>query len=235
MENKTELDRADIEIRVVGTPDASRVASLLGDCFQDDPGIRYMLRTPQARARWLDAFFRATAEVALSGGLVLGVWARPAGSNQDRPDDLAGVALWYPENRRFPPPWYRTILPGLRVLPLVLEPSVQSRYTWLRRFYLRLMPKGRRYWYLAALAVRLDYRHQGIGTTLVRDGMSRASREESPVFLHSWPTLLSFYRRLGFSPVVEGSLKGIPDVCVGLLFRPDPEEPQEGGPALAAW
>ena len=68
------------------------------------------------------------------------------------------------------------------------------------------------HWYLFGVAVAPELHNQGIGSSIIREGLARADRESRPCYLEtSEPRNLVLYQRLGFAVLEEATLgKGGP-------------------------
>ena len=80
-----------------------------------------------------------------------------------------------------------------------------------------LMPDP--HWYLSAIGVAPERQGEGLGTTLVRAGIARADRENTPIYLETETEgNVGFYRHLGFEVVEQVSVEGL-GLPVWLLTR----------------
>ena len=201
------------DITLLGTSDTVNVANLLYSSYHDDLGFSFVFQTLISRQRWLPRVCIASTQLATSYGVVTGF-------QMDNLTGVPAVALWFLPSRPFPPPWYHNLLPSLRLLPMMFAFPTLIRANRLHEFYLSLMPRDRRFIYLAGLAVRNDCRNQQLGRRLINWGLNLASADGCAVFLHCWPALVSYYERLGFSSFAEGELRGIESTCHGLLWEP---------------
>lgn len=202
-------------IRLATRADLNALSQLLYESFFDDPGWSYVLPRVPLRANWLARLMRAGIEVSLDNGLV---WL----AADEQSGAPVGVAMWFPAGRKFPPPWYRTLIPALSILDFSLLhfPSAW-RYSVLQKRMLRLQPrKVRRCWFLAGLAVAGARRGGGLGAQLVREGLSRAAGDRSPAFLQTWSHVAPFYERLGFTTVSQFTLANGRYQCHGMLWQP---------------
>ena len=169
----------------------------------------------------------ATVKLAFQDGVVIG--ARTSGK-------IAGVALWYPPQSPYPPRWYRSLLPTLRLLPLMVHTQAYARLRELHVLQTELKPRKLRGWFLAALAVDKASRGNGLGTLLVRDGLARAAAQSSPVLLHCWSKSIPFYGRLGLVPLSSKTVAGTPLTChlLGNAAARDQFTTQTTGPRTPA-
>jgi hypothetical protein len=134
-------------IRLATGADLNSLLLLLCEAFLDDPGWSHIFPSMNVRSQWLARLMLAGLEVAMDNGLV---WL----AADERANTPSAVAIWYPAGRPFPPPWYRTLGPALRILDFSLFhfPSAW-RYTRLQKQMLRLRPANvKRCWFLAGLA-----------------------------------------------------------------------------------
>lgn len=202
-------------IRLATHGELKALSLLMYESFFDDPAWGYVLPTVQLRSQWLARLMYAALEVAMDNGLVWSIAHEGCAAP-------AGVAIWYPAVKPFPPPWYRVLVPALRISDFSLFhlPSA-LRYSRLERRMLQLRPASvKRCWYLAGLAVANIHRGSGMGSMLVREALARATTDRSPVYLQAWDRLVPFYERLGFAAVSHFSLANGSTSCHGMLWQP---------------
>src|SRR5262245_43579019 len=139
------------DIETLDVEDVDDTASLLREAFDEDTAYRFVFRTSGSRQRWLKKIFTATARIGTGYGHATGI-------RMDRPNKLAAIGLWFPPQRRFPPPFYRTLIPSLPMLPIVFELATYYRYYRIYQLTISLLPRHERFLYLAGLAVSVDCR-----------------------------------------------------------------------------
>ncbi len=202
-------------IRLATRAELPALSLLMYASFFDDPAWCYVLPTVKLRSQWLYRLMHAGLEVSLENGLIWLLADEQSGAP-------AAVAIWYPARKQFPPRWYRALVPALRILDFSLFHFVSAwRYKNLEKQMLHLrLANVTRCWYLAGLAVAHTHRGAGIGTLLVREGLSRAAADQAPAFLQAWDHKVAFYERLGFSAVSKFSLPNNSLSCHGMLWQP---------------
>lgn len=135
-------------------------------------------------------------------------------------DDMAGVAIWLPPERRA-----SSFLDSLRLVPAL------ARLTGWRRLRevsaaTELLEQRRHaqvhapHWYLAALGVEPERQRQGIGGALLRLVLDRADADRTPAYLETATARnVLLYERHGFE-VVEELILPRTDVRGWLMLRP---------------
>jgi ribosomal protein S18 acetylase RimI-like enzyme len=136
-------------------------------------------------------------------------------------DGHRGAALWLPPGRdtrlgavvrsRFAMP--RMILRMSRAEAR----SLLAMVTLLEKRHAALVPEP--HWYLWVVGVEPHLHGQGLGTLLVRDGLARADRDGSAVYLETETAgNVAFYEGLGFEVVEELVAPGV-GVPLWLMVR----------------
>ena len=204
-------------IRFATREELQSLALLLCESFDDDPAWNFVLPTARLRSLWLAQLMYIGLEVAMDHGLVWVVADKASGTPM-------AVAMWYPAGQPFPPPWYRTLWPAIRIMDFsLLHFPAAWRLARVQRLMLRLRPTSlTRCWYLVGLAVARTCRGAGLGSLLVEEGMARAAAHQAPAFLQAWDNKLSFYERLGFKSISQFSLPNRSNSCHGMLWQPQP-------------
>lgn len=76
------------------------------------------------------------------------------------------------------------------------------------------------HWYLEAIGVDPEREGRGFGSALVRAGMQRADRDQTPVYLETETERnVRFYKHLGFEVVEQTSAAGL-NLPLWLMVRP---------------
>lgn len=76
------------------------------------------------------------------------------------------------------------------------------------------------HWYLEAIGVDPEREGRGFGSALVRAGMQRADRDQTPVYLETETERnVRFYEHLGFEVVEQTSAAGL-NLPLWLMVRP---------------
>src|SRR5688572_27103356 len=159
-------------IRLAAGSDIDELARLMSVAFFDDPGWSHVLRSERLKSHWLPRLLRAGLEVGLDNGLVWMI-------RDEQSQEAVSLAIWYPAGCRFPPPWYCTLGPAMKILDFSLFHFLTAcRYTALERRMLKLRPaEAKRAWVLAGLATATAHRHGGLATMLVNEGLARATAD----------------------------------------------------------
>lgn len=86
------------------------------------------------------------------------------------------------------------------------------------------------HWFLFGVAVDPELHGQGIGSSIIREGLARADRESRPCYLEtSEPRNLALYKRLGFAVLEEATLGKDGPPAWAMLREP---QPSTGKPLL---
>ena len=224
---------ATIALRFASPSDRDDIVAILCDAFQDDSIHRWVFRNRRSQDYWLSKTMRETVRFTFSHGVAIV-------ANADDCPEPVGAALWYPPPERLSfwwetneLAWWDTIGAQLRFAPLLFDWPAYRRHFVMNRFLNSIAPaQVGRCWFLNALAVRKSHNRRGIGSTLLREGLARASSQQLPVFLRAWAHLVPFYERYGFASVTQATLPGGEQVCHGLVWYP-PRRAEEAKPSVA--
>jgi GNAT superfamily N-acetyltransferase len=178
-----------VTIRLARNADAPALDGVLADAFFDDPLSCHLLPDESRRDAGLR---RGMGHVMrhhyLTNG---GVWTT---------EELDGAALWAKPGDPKP-----SALQQLRELPVFVRAFGRRLPRAIGAF--GTVEKRRPadpHWFLDILAVRPDQQGRGIGSALVKEGLSAADRDGVPAFLvTSNPRNVPFYTRLGFDVTEE--------------------------------
>jgi len=179
-------------VRPVTGGDVSRVVDVLVRSFDDDPVSNFIFSGDRRRRGGLRSFFTASIRRQyLPHGRVTTT------------GDMAGAALWGP-------PW-RPRNPWRELLQLApTGPYIVGRRTVAG---LRLLAAidavhpREPHWYLCTLGTEPDRQGQGVGTSLLAEGLARVDEEGMPAYLESSKERnLPLYARFGFE--VVGEIRG---------------------------
>ncbi len=178
----------DISVVSATPADLPEAAQLLATAFKDDPVIQAFVPGPHDRvARLTQVFASELRSGALPGGQI----------DLARSDDgtLLGVGVWvspgyrdriWAQLRELPS---RLSALGLRHVPQALRTSIIVG---------RHRPREP-HWYVTELVVHPTAQGEGIGSQLLRHGLSRADRSGHAVYLEaSSPGSRALYTRNGF-------------------------------------
>ena len=181
-------------VRTLEPLDRSRLdesAALLAESFHDAPQFVHIWDN-KARRKLLPAFFRIALEDALKYGYVSAALAN---------DRVVGVAVWLPPGHAVMTPrrQARAALPLLRVA--LANPRAFPRLAALGRAIDAAHP-AEPHWYLVALGVRPQNQGQGVGSSLVREGLGRAEKTDYGCYLETMlETNVRLYEKHGFEVV----------------------------------
>lgn len=181
--------------------------------YYDDPGFNFVLPTSSKKERWFHKLVTMATRLAVGNGYVTAI------HYGKQSDELVAAALWFPPERSFPLPWYRTFWPNLPLVPLILEPSITTLMQEGNRCSEALKPKNRKVRFLFSLVVRADCRRQGLATKLVSHAQELATSDGHPIYLECWDSLVPFYERLGFMQISQTIPRGMSAARHGLLWK----------------
>ena len=180
-----------MEVVRIGKERLGEASDVLARAFQDDPAWVWLMPDADRRARLLPWLFRVgfdvtAADVFVTAGPVL------------------GAARWLPPGRAA-----MRVGPTLRALvttPLRLGAATGPFLAYGRAVeQLRADVAGGPHWYLAGIGVDPASQRQGIGTALVRPGVTAAAASGLPtVLLTNNEANLPFYESQGFAVVRQG-------------------------------
>lgn len=176
----------DLEVRVAtaaGRPEAAPVMDVLSLAFATDPCIRYVFEEAGAYLANFRKFAGAMGGEALTAGSAFVV------------GDNAAAALW------LPPGVYPD---GAAIGALVAETVPMERLAVLAEvgeIMGRYHPEEP-HWYLAMIGVDPHRQGQGLGASLIKEGLRRCDEQGLPAYLESSsPKNVPLYERHGFEVI----------------------------------
>ena len=184
---------AEHDIRVAGHSDIEKVCSILASAFTNDPVLNWVCGRPKAYR----SFFRFEAEALYKHH-----------SHVYINNELTGAAMWLPAGVPAKPPfhwrliiafWQLTIKGGLKSLRRgeLLEKFLAVRHPHEPHFYLR------------SIGASLENQGRGIGSALLKAGLSACDQQGMPAYLESSNEKNNpLYERHGFEIVGE---EGLPE------------------------
>jgi GNAT superfamily N-acetyltransferase len=176
--------------------DLPRVADLLVRAFDDDPVSTYFFAGDRRRRRGLHSFFTAQLRRQYL----------PLGEVYTT-DDLGGVAVWGPPDRRRRP--VRELAELLPTAPFLVGRNTVGALRLLMEVD-ALHPKEP-HWYLATLGTDPARQGQGVGSALLASRLARIDEEGTPAYLESSKERnVPFYARFGFEVIDELRSPGAP-------------------------
>lgn len=191
--------------------DYAAAGGVLGRAFFDDPLWLALIPDPQTRQTRLARMFAGLTKTTAAAN---GVAETTPGSE--------AVALWLPPGKGLG--WWPMVRSGMAMPRFVMTLSSHDRRRMmavLRQGDQRrreLMPNP--HWYLEALGVDPERQGVGLGSALVRAGMQRADRDQTPVYLETeTESNVRFYEHLGFD-VVEQTIAAGLNLPLWLMVRP---------------
>ena len=191
-----------IPVEVVALPRAgqSRAVELLTLAFLEDPLYRALIPGADDRRRSLQALWSALITTANRYGVV------------DTTPDIAGIACWLAPGNVDLGLW-PMVRTGLALPRAMMQFPADSRKRFLEmasvtdRIRRERVPQP--HWYLWALGVEPERQGQGIGRSLLTDGLARADADACPCYLETETEFnVAFYSRWGFIVVHEGEIAG---------------------------
>ncbi|GAB78276.1 Acetyltransferase (GNAT) family protein [Austwickia chelonae] len=176
------------DVRAAGVSEYPAVAALLGQAFCDDPSLGPVVRGSGDPAARLARMFAQQIEEVFAREGAVDVLTDAGGR-------LVGASLWAE-----PGAWGSSWWAGLRALPAsalalgrCLPAALRSERACASRH--PTFP----HWYLYVVGAAVDARGHGVGTALLRHGLSRADAEGAPAYLEATtPRSALLYERWGF-------------------------------------
>ena len=193
--------------RLLDASQADAAAATLGQAFFDDPVLQIAAPDEGVR-RQQGAWFMGTV---VKYGLKWGeVWANK---------DASAVAVWVPPGSGEMGP-VRALQIGMAMLPLRLGLSPTVRLAKLmsmtEKFHKSVHGP---HWYLVSIGVRDAAQGQGLGSTLVEIGTSRADTAGLPCYLETaTDSNISYYQKRGFEIVAQEDFDG--HTITGMVRQP---------------
>ena len=189
-------------------PDQQRAAALtLAEAFSADPLLEILAPDPARRVKLGPSMMA----VLLAYGLRYGhVWAD---------DDASAVAIWlHPESG--PMTMRRMLRAGMWRAPSMLGLDGMGRMSKAisatEGFHKQVEGP---HWYLMTVGTRTARQGQGLGSTLVEMGTSRADAAGVPCYLETGTdSNIAFYQRRGFEIIGQADLYG--HKLTGMIRRP---------------
>jgi ribosomal protein S18 acetylase RimI-like enzyme len=205
----------------LGASQLPAVGAVFAGSHADYPPFRHLFPDPDRRAAVLRTFFTATVRDALAFGTV--------DAAVDDDGRLLGVAVWLPPGAF---PW--STGRKLRSTPAMLKvarvaPGAFRGFMRLGANSERHHPRDR-HWNLETMGIAPAAQGQGVGSQLIRPGLSRADGQRLPCYLTTAREAnLGFYRRFGFEVEAEG-LPLVPDGPTHWGMRRPAPDPTGPGP-----
>jgi ribosomal protein S18 acetylase RimI-like enzyme len=202
-------------IRPLGRNLLERATTTLARAFARDPMFIWMFPDPQHRARALRSLNRVPLEYGLRYGHVT--------------ESLNGQAasVWMPPGRSIT--MLAMIRSGILRVPFSVgfRPFGQfvSANGVMERIHKQHVPEP--HWYLLVVGVDPELQGRGLGSALIREGLSRSDAAACPCYLEtSDERNVAFYERHGFKVIAEASLG--PGGPSGWGMRRDPAGAGQG-------
>lgn len=201
-----------MEVRSATKADTDRIGQILAEAFADSATFTWMVPEGPRQERMLRAFFTSTARQAVpAGGTLVAEHASTRVKTSAATSTLVAAAAWMPPGK-WRPPWWRSV----RSMPAILRAGDRQTLTVFGERgpavdkALAAVHPREPHWYLGALAVSPGTQSTGLGSTLVRAGLTRADRDNFPSYLECEQHLIGYYERLGFAvmhecPMPEGA------------------------------
>ena len=153
---------------------------------------------------WRTRHFTAYCEMGLNFALRYGeVYTTP---------DLKGIIAWFPPGKTHFANWMYLKVPGFIRIMLLIGWKNASRITtcedYVAEVHEKILPGP--HWYLWGLAVDPDCQGQGLGTTVMQPGLTRADQQGLPVYLETHDEKnIAYYQKRGFDLVRSERVPGI--------------------------
>lgn len=203
----------DLQPAGVTAIDASGFANageVLSRAFHTDPLWVTVIRDSERRPEMLATMFTGLTKTTIaSHGMA------------ERTLLMEGVALWLPPGRDIG--LWAMVRSGLAMPRFVRSLPKQDRKRMmavLRQIGERrktLMPEP--HWYVSAVGVDPQHQGKGFGSALMRHGVSRADRGDTPIYLETEAEEnVGFYQHLGFEVIEELMPEGL-DAPMWLMAR----------------
>lgn len=169
----------------------------MAEAFANDPVAAFLFPEAQARRAGMERIFAVALRFGLRYGRIDWVPSR-------------GAAIWVSPAHSRPNLW-RNINAGFLGIPLAVGWNATQRLLAYERFIearrMKAMPEP--HWYLFCIGVRAQERGRGLGSSLLRQGLERASKERAPCYLEtSNPANVPLYRKHGFEVRDSGRIPG---------------------------
>ena len=189
-------------------PDQQRAAALtLAEAFENDPLLEILAPDPARRVK----LGLPMMGILLAYGMRYGhVWSN---------DDASAVAIWlHPESGPMKMP--RMLRAGMWRAPFMLGLGGMGRLSKAMSatevFHKQVEGP---HWYLMTVGTRAARQGQGLGSTLVEMGTSRADAAGVPCYLETGTdSNIEFYRKRGFEIIGQADLYG--HALTGMIRRP---------------
>ncbi len=196
-----------MEPRLLDASQADAASATLGESFFDDPVLQIAAPDERVRREQAAWFMGTLVKYGLKWGEV---WAN---------DDASAVAVWVPPNSGEMGPG-RMLQVGMARLPfrLGLSPTLRllKSLSVTEKFHKSVDGP---HWYLVAVGVRSGLQGQGLGSTLVDIGTSRADTDELPCYLETGTdSNISYYQKRGFEIVGQEAFDG--HTLTGMVRQP---------------
>jgi len=177
-----------------------RAIATLAKAFAADPMFAWIFPDPSRRTESLRALLRVPVEYGLRHGRVT------------QADEGKAVAIWFPPGKQVTASGM--IQAGMLSIPFRVgfRPFGQfmGANAVMEKIHKRHVPEP--HWYLLIVGVDPELQGRGVGTALVKEGLTFADETKRPCYLEtSEERNLSFYQRLGFVVLEKAPLgKGGP-------------------------
>lgn len=203
--------------------ECSRAGRVLGKAFHDDPLWSVVMPNPETRQGDLSGMFTALAQAVSAAR---GVTETTSG--------FEAVALWLPPGREIG--FRATLRSGFALPRFVMGMPSDERKRMMT--VLRQLGERRRelisepHWYLPAVGVEPESQGRGLGSALMRSGISRADQEGTPIYLETETEYnVGYYERLGFQVVEQMAAVGLGVPIWAMIHRPGRTLQGTGGTA----
>lgn len=181
------------DIRDGNGGDTELIADVLADAFYEDPMMNWVI---PARQLYSDFFRLIIEQIFLPRGIV------------HLEQEGRGAGLWLPPGEKFDIPPGLGIAAWMARLLLSSGPKPLMRIPRQARLFEKHYPT-RPHYHLLYIGCRQADQGQGVGSTLLKQGIGICDEQRMPAYLESANELnLPLYQRHGFEIVAEERLPG---------------------------
>ncbi|MEP6390135.1 MAG: GNAT family N-acetyltransferase [Halioglobus sp.] len=176
------------QIRTAGSADLESLAAILGNSFEHDPVMNWVI---PSTALYQDFFYLIVREIYLKRGIA---HVDEAGR---------GASLWLPPDEQFelPPQWSLFKLMAQLVLRKGFRPLAHMREQGA--LFAKHRPREPHF-YLQFVGCTQTHQGEGVGSALLKHGTDLCDEQSSPAYLESSNEInVPLYERHGFEVIAQ--------------------------------